>query len=43
GEILVALVAGKGGDKALAAIRRTEDQLSQLDIHILPPRGRRKS
>ncbi|RAZ92948.1 SIS domain-containing protein [Mesorhizobium hawassense] len=43
GEILAALIAGKGGDKALAAIRRTEDQLSQLDIHILPPRGRRKS
>ncbi|MGX5826860.1 MurR/RpiR family transcriptional regulator [Mesorhizobium sp. 43Arga] len=43
GEILAALIAGKGGDKALAAIRRTEDQLSQLDIHILPPRGRRKA
>ncbi|MDX8524571.1 MurR/RpiR family transcriptional regulator [Mesorhizobium sp. MSK_1335] len=43
GEILAALIAGKGGEKALAAIRRTEDQLSQLDIHILPPRGRRKS
>ncbi|MBN9217185.1 MAG: MurR/RpiR family transcriptional regulator [Mesorhizobium sp.] len=43
GEILAALIAGKGGDKALAAIRRTEEQLSQLDIHILPPRGRRTS
>lgn len=43
GEILAALIAGKGGEKALAAIRRTEDQLSQLDIHILPPRSRRKS
>ncbi|MDX8517030.1 MurR/RpiR family transcriptional regulator [Mesorhizobium dulcispinae] len=43
GEILAALIAGKGGEKALAAIRRTEDQLSQFDIHILPPRGRRKA
>jgi DNA-binding MurR/RpiR family transcriptional regulator len=43
GEILAALIAGKGGENSLAAIRRTEDQLSQLDIHILPPRGRRKS
>ena len=43
GEILAALIAGKGGDKSLAAIRRTEDQLSQLDIHISPPRGRRKA
>ena len=42
GEILAALIAGKGGEKSLTAIRRTEDQLSQLDIHILPPRGRRK-
>ena len=43
GEILAALIAGKGGEKSLAAIRRTEDQLSQLDIHILPPRARRKA
>lgn len=43
GEILAALIAGKGGEKALAAIRRTEDQLFQFDIHILPPRGRRKA
>ncbi|CDX18781.1 Transcriptional regulator, RpiR family [Mesorhizobium sp. ORS 3324] len=43
GEVLAALIAGKGGERALAAIRRTEDQLSQLDIHILPPRGRRKT
>lgn len=43
GEVLAALIAGKGGEKALASIRRTEDQLSQLDIHILPPRGRRKT
>ena len=41
GEILAALIAGKGGEKSLAAIRRTEDQLSELDIHLLPPRGRR--
>ncbi|RJT31987.1 MurR/RpiR family transcriptional regulator [Mesorhizobium waimense] len=43
GEILAALIAGKGRQKSLAAIRRTEDQLSQLDIHILPPRGRGKA
>lgn len=43
GEILAALIAGRGGEKSLAAIRRTEDQLSQLDIHILPPRGRGKA
>lgn len=41
GEILAALIAGKGGEESLAAIRYTEDQLSQLDIHVLPPRGRR--
>jgi DNA-binding MurR/RpiR family transcriptional regulator len=40
GEILAALIAGKGREKSLAAIRRTEDQLSQLDIHLLPPRRR---
>ncbi|PBB84639.1 MurR/RpiR family transcriptional regulator [Mesorhizobium sp. WSM3876] len=43
GEVLAALIAGKGGEGSLAAIRRTEDQLSQLDIHILTPRGRRKA
>ena len=41
GEVLAALIAGKGGEQSLAAIRRTEDQLSLLDIHLLPPRGRR--
>jgi DNA-binding MurR/RpiR family transcriptional regulator len=40
GEILAALIAGKGGEKSIAAIRRTEDQLLQLDIHVLPPRRR---
>ncbi|MFD2054356.1 MurR/RpiR family transcriptional regulator [Mesorhizobium calcicola] len=43
GEILAALIAGKGGQKSFAAISRTEDQLSQLDMHILPPRARGKT
>jgi DNA-binding MurR/RpiR family transcriptional regulator len=33
GEILAALVAGHGGDAALAALRRTEAQLSAFGVH----------
>lgn len=33
-EILAALVAGRGGANALAALRRTDEQLAALDTHI---------
>ncbi|WP_040678373.1 MurR/RpiR family transcriptional regulator [Nitratireductor pacificus] len=39
-EILAALVAGIGGDAALAAIGRTESQLATLKIHHLQPAPR---
>ena len=38
GEMLAALVAGRGGERSLAAIRQTEDQLTAFGIHW-PPRG----
>jgi DNA-binding MurR/RpiR family transcriptional regulator len=34
-EILAALIAGRGGDESLRALRRTEDQLTSLNIHWL--------
>ena len=37
-EILAALVAGRGGAKALAALEHTEAQLSAFGVH-LPRRG----
>ena len=37
-EILAALVAGRSGQKALAALGRTEAQLAQFGVH-LPRRG----
>jgi hypothetical protein len=37
-EILAALVAGRGGNKALAALEHTEAQLSAFGVH-LPRRG----
>jgi DNA-binding MurR/RpiR family transcriptional regulator len=39
-EILAALVAGRGGSKALAALEHTEAQLSAFGVH-LPRRGTR--
>ncbi|MCR4268354.1 MurR/RpiR family transcriptional regulator [Nitratireductor sp. ZSWI3] len=39
-EILAALVAGAGGEAALAAIGRAEKQLSTLKIHLLQPAPR---
>jgi len=41
-EILAALVTGRGGEKALAALRRTEGQLAAFDTH-LDNKRRRKS
>lgn len=35
-EILAALIAGRGGDISLAAIRRTEDQMRAFGIHLRP-------
>jgi DNA-binding MurR/RpiR family transcriptional regulator len=40
-EILAALVAGRSGQKALAALGRTEAQLAQFGVH-LPRRGARE-
>ena len=40
-EILAALVAGRGGQKALDALERTEAQLSAFGVH-LPRRGNRE-
>ena len=40
-EILAALVAGRGGQKALDALERTEAQLSAFGVH-LPRRGTRE-
>jgi DNA-binding MurR/RpiR family transcriptional regulator len=41
GEILAALVAGRGGNASLEALRRTEDQLNTFNIHWSPQDGRR--
>ena len=41
GEILAALVAGRGGDASLKALRQTEDQLNAFNIHWSPQDGRR--
>jgi len=41
GEILAALVAGRGGEASLEALRRTEDQLTAFNIHWSPQDGRR--
>jgi len=41
GEILTALVAGRGEEASLEALRRTEDQLTAFNIHWLPKDGRR--
>jgi DNA-binding MurR/RpiR family transcriptional regulator len=41
GEILAALVAGRGGEASLEALRSTEDQLTAFNIHWLPKDGRR--
>jgi DNA-binding MurR/RpiR family transcriptional regulator len=41
GEILAALVAGRGGEKSLEALRRAEEQLTAFNIHWPPRDGRR--
>jgi DNA-binding MurR/RpiR family transcriptional regulator len=41
GEILAALVAGRGGEKALEALRHAEDQLTAFRIHWSPRDDRR--
>jgi hypothetical protein len=41
-EILGAIIAGRGGDDALAALRHTDDHLAALDTH-LKPRGSKKA
>jgi DNA-binding MurR/RpiR family transcriptional regulator len=40
GEILAALVAGRGGGASLAAIKRSEAQLTAFGIHWAPPTAR---
>jgi DNA-binding MurR/RpiR family transcriptional regulator len=39
-EILAALVAGRGGAKALAALEHTEAQLSAFGVHLPRRNGR---
>ncbi len=41
GEVLAALVAGRGGEASLAAIKRSEAQLTAFGIHWSPPAARR--
>jgi DNA-binding MurR/RpiR family transcriptional regulator len=41
GEILAALVAGRGGDEALEELRRAEEQLACFQIHWSPRDARR--
>jgi DNA-binding MurR/RpiR family transcriptional regulator len=40
-EILAALVAGRGGERSLEALRRTEDQLTAFSIYWSPRDSRR--
>ena len=40
-EILAALIAGRGGDRSLDALRRTECQLGAFNIYWSPQDGRR--
>jgi len=42
-EILAALVAGRGGEDALAALARTEAHLSSCKVHWVDPESRRRS
>jgi len=39
-EILAALVAGRSGSRALEALKRTDEQLTALNVHWSPPNGR---
>jgi hypothetical protein len=41
-EILAALVAGRGGQKALEALRRTEAQLAAFGVHLPRRTGRER-
>jgi len=41
GEILAALIAGRGGHQSLDALKRTEDQLAAFNIYWSPQLGRR--
>ncbi|MET0529544.1 MAG: MurR/RpiR family transcriptional regulator [Microvirga sp.] len=40
-EILAALIAGRGGEQSLEALKRTEAQLAAFNIHWSPQDGRR--
>ncbi len=40
-EILAALIAGRGGERSLEALKRTEEQLAAFNIHWSPQDGRR--
>jgi len=41
-EILGAIIAGRGGDDALAALRHTDEHLAALNTH-LKPRAKQKT
>lgn len=43
GEILAAVMAGRGGDLSLTAIRRKEAQMKAFGIHWTPPQSRARS
>lgn len=43
GEILAAVMAGRGGDRSLAAIRKREAQMKAFGIHWTPPQSRARS
>lgn len=43
GEVLAALVAGRGGDASLAALRETERQLVEFGVHWRQPAQRKRS
>jgi hypothetical protein len=40
-EILGALVAGRGGDEALATLRHVDAHLAALDTHLKPRQAKR--
>lgn len=42
-EILAALIAGRGGDRALTAIKNSERQLTALGVHMQPGAGLKAS
>jgi DNA-binding MurR/RpiR family transcriptional regulator len=42
-EVLGAIIAGRGGDDALATLRRTDEHLAALNTHLEPRRSKKSS